>query len=179
MILFITLATIKFGNITVDTIKGEIKFDATVNKKKGWVQFLIYLDGYKWLKENCAIISEAKLSDLQKAIAILDWKLWDDIWFRKRKIQELSVLVEWNNKKIDAKELIKSKDTVDISDIIFCGSPYFDYIVLEGAPIINCFACPLLELEKKLIKEEFGAGYRLNSNIPVGRKVKIIIKKFD
>jgi hypothetical protein len=51
--------------------------------RKGGGPYLLYAHGYGWLEEESAIVTDARLADVQKAIALLDWKLWDDLWFRK------------------------------------------------------------------------------------------------
>jgi len=73
----------RIGSVSVDTKNGEIWFKGKVFKDKSWVQHLVYLEGYKWLKDESAIIAAARLVDLQRAIAILDWKLWDEIYYGK------------------------------------------------------------------------------------------------
>ncbi|MBU4047668.1 hypothetical protein KKB01_04240, partial [bacterium] len=51
----------RIGNIVIDKNKEEMYFTGRVAKTKGWVQFLIYAYGYKWLEEEAAIISDARL----------------------------------------------------------------------------------------------------------------------
>ena len=183
--------TYQIGEILVDTLKREIKFTGEVNKKEKWVQFLIYIYGYKWLKEESAIISEARLKNLQDAIALLDWKLWDELWYRKFKSRELkdkrqklSVFVKDKEKEVAAQELVLTEDVLEIGDFIYLGSPYFDSRVLEDSPRVDCKHCPLFPLEEKVLREEFKresglSGYNLNSPLflPRGTEVTIIIRQ--
>lgn len=189
--LFMGEGTYQIGEILVDTVKGEIKFSGDVYKREGWVQFLIYVDGYKWLKEESAIISTTRLVDLQKSIALLDWRLWDELWYRKlksgklrNKAQKLSVFIKYKEKEIAAKGLVLTEDELEIGDYIFLGSPYFDNRVLEDSPRVDCKHCPLFPLEEKVLREEFKresglSGYNLNSPIflPRGTEVTIIIRQ--
>lgn len=175
----------RLGDIIVDTNKGEIRFDAAeVRKREGWVQHLIYLHGYKWLKEESAIISDAKLSDLQKAIALLDWRLWDELWYEKTEDRgqrtpipsafggatgqaedrKLLLSVKWGEEEIAAQELVLTQDLLEIGDFIFLGSPYFDHIALEAPPgvdcrlcpvFLDCRLCPVFPLEERALRELF------------------------
>ncbi len=180
----------RIGGITVDTEKGQIQFQAKIFKDKGWVQHLVYLEGYKWLKEESAIISEARLSDLQKAIALLDWRLWDELWYGKTENRrqrtenrKLLVSVKRNGEEVAAQKLVLTEDKLEIGDFIFLGSPYFDHIALEAPPGVDCRLCPIFPLEEKALGELFirgsgRLGYELNSALfpPEGTKVTIIIR---
>ncbi|MBT9129966.1 MAG: hypothetical protein DDT41_00230 [candidate division WS2 bacterium] len=184
----------QLGDIVVDTIKGEIQFRAQVREKKGWVQHLVYLDGYKWLREESAIISQGKLSDLQKAIALLDWRLWDELWHRKNqkstdpvswvaRNQKLKLFIKWDEKEIAGQELVLTEDNLEIEDLIFLGSPYFDHIALEAPPGVDCRLCPVFPLEEKALRELFiresgQLGYELNlEKMPYqGAEVTIIVR---
>jgi hypothetical protein len=175
----------RLGDIVIDTVKGEIQFKAKVQKREGWVQHLVYLHGYKWIKEESAIIAQGKLSDLQKAIALLDWRLWDRLWYEKQitREKELLLFVQWDRKEIPAQELVLSEDKLEIGDFIFLGSPYFDHIALEASPGVDCRVCPIFPLEEKALRETFiresgESGYELNSERmpPQGTEVTIIIK---
>ncbi|TET93275.1 hypothetical protein E3J33_02230, partial [Candidatus Aerophobetes bacterium] len=57
----------EIGGLLVDAEKGEIHLTGRVVNHKGWVQFLFYAPGYKWLKEESAIVIDADLSSLQTA----------------------------------------------------------------------------------------------------------------
>ena len=46
-----------FGDVRVCMLKREIRFKGQVSKNEGRVQHLVYLDGYKWLKQESAIVS--------------------------------------------------------------------------------------------------------------------------
>lgn len=174
----------EIGKIYLDKISREIKFNCTVLKNKSRAQFLVYLEGYKWLKEECALLSDAKLSDLQTAISFLDWKLWDELWAKKTNVNsKIKIYIEYRGKNIEAYELIHTEKNIDIRYIIFFGSPYFDPVVLNDSPTINCEKCSFYDLEKKSLKEQFirennRSGYELNeNNMPVVRtNIKVIIK---
>lgn len=172
----------QMGDVMVDTEKGEIKFAAVVQKNKNWVQFLIYISGYKWLKKDSAIISSAELTHLQNALALLNWKMWDDIWYRKRR-QKLNIFIRYKDEEVPASNLILSRDRLHPEDIFFFGSPYFDEVVFNTAKGVDCTRCPIYPLEKKALKKLFKRksglnGYKLNSKIfpPVGEKVVVIIR---
>ncbi len=49
----------QFGKVKVDKLKNTIEFSGKVAKTSGYVDFLLYVYGYKWLKESCAIASDA------------------------------------------------------------------------------------------------------------------------
>jgi hypothetical protein len=143
------------------------------------------------LKEESAIISEARLLDLQKAIALLDWELWDELWYRKNqkskiKNQKLKLFVKWGEEEIAAQKLVLTEDKLEIGDFVFLGSPYFDPIALEAPPGVDCRLCPIFPLEEKALRELFirgsgQSGYELNSALspPKGTKVTIIIRITD
>lgn len=175
----------RLREVSIDLEKGEIYFKGKVQKTEGWVQFLIYLRGYKWLKEESAIVSDAKLADLQKAIALLDWKLWDELWHRKTD-EGLSLSIKWDREEVKAQELVLAEDRLRIGDFVFLGSPYFDQIALEAPPGVDCKLCPVFPLEKKVLSELFvresgRSGYELNpERMPAqGIEVTIVIKKGD
>ncbi|MFH1492286.1 MAG: hypothetical protein ABIE81_02960 [Candidatus Omnitrophota bacterium] len=173
----------RIGRVSVDTEKGEIQFKGRIFKDNEWVQHLLYLKGYKWLKEESAIISNAELSDLQKAIALLDWRLWDELWYRKTSNQKLLLSVKWDEEEVAAQKLVLTEDELEIGDLIFLGSPYFDHIALEAPPGVDCRLCPVFPLEEKALRETFirasgQSGYELNSAIfpSKGTEVSIILK---
>lgn len=176
----------KIGDVTVDVAKRQIQFKAYVAKNDSWVQHLIYLHGYKWLKEKSAIVSCARLVDLQRAIALLDRWLWDELWQRKGVSKELvDIRIKWNQNDILGKELIlaQDKDKLEIWDLVFLGTHYFDPIVLENAPDVKCQKCPFFPLEKKALKEMFirksgKSGYKINPKLfpSPGKEVEVIIK---
>lgn len=175
----------KIGDVSVDEDRGKIQFAGQVYKDEGPVQFLVYAHGYKWLKEESAIIANVKLVDLQRAIALLDWKLWDDLWYRKEseESKHLLLFLKWDGREIAAKEVVRTEDSLGIRDFIFLGSPYFDPIALEAAPSVDCNRCSIFPLEEKALRKEFEresgqSGYEINSHLmpPEGTQVTIIIK---
>lgn len=182
----------QLGDIVVDTLRGEIQFRAQVQKREGWVRFLVYLSSYRWLKGEAAITSPACLTDLQKAIALLDWQLWDQLWHRQITGQEIEVSLKWQGGKADANELIQLPYHLGIGDLIFLGSPLFDPLFLARCDqTIVCVAlkqryqCPLFFLQES-VKEKFtracgDAGYHLNPERlpPPGTRVTVIIRVPD
>ncbi|MBA7494418.1 hypothetical protein ES702_04994 [subsurface metagenome] len=189
----------KIGNIIIDKNKEEIYFTGRVAKTKGWVQFLIYVDGYKWLEDEAAIISNAKLKDLQLSLALLDWKYWDEFYYIKRgeeidfETEEMKLLLSWKEdnkfKTIKAKETIIIKEATDylkLPGLIFLGYPFFDSIVLNGEPHTSCLGCPFFPMEEKTLRQLFRrnsgeSGYEINTEVmpPLNTEINIIIKKLN
>jgi len=186
----------RIGNIIIDKNKEEILFSGKVAKTTGWVQFLIYVDGYKWLEEETAIISEARLKDLQLSLALLDWKYWDEFYYMKRgeeidfETEEMELLLSWKEdnifKTIKAKETIIIKETTDylrLPSFIFLGYPLFDSIVLDGKSHTSCLGCPFFPMEEKTLRQLFRrnsgeSGYEINTEVmpPLNIEINIIIK---
>ncbi len=174
----------EIGRLYVDTEKSEIHCTGQVVKSKGWVQFLFYAHGYKWLKEESAIIIDADLSSLQTAIALLDWKLWQRLWEKKNRADDIKVKLSWRNRNsILATKLLKKDGDIRFSDLIFVGSPYFDETVIGGGFSGPCSRCPLFTLEEKVLRKQFirpskKSGYFLDEDLipPEGTYLKITIK---
>ncbi|MCL0073371.1 hypothetical protein M1N93_00710 [Dehalococcoidia bacterium] len=184
---------VRFGDIIVDTAAGEIRFPGRIRQNEGWVRFLVYLTSYRWLEEEAAIISPANLIDLQKAIALLDWQLWDQLWFREITGQKIEVYLKWpGGGKAEANELIQLPYHLGIGDLVFLGSPLFDPLFLARcAQTLTCLAlkqgyqCPLFFLQES-VEEKFtraggAAGYHLNPERlpPPGTRVTVIIRVPD
>lgn len=187
----------RIGNIIIDKNKEEILFSGKVAKTTGWVQFLIYVDGYKWLEEEAAIISDARLKDLQLSLALLDWKYWDEFYYMKRGEEidfgtdEMELLLSWKEdnkfKTIKAKETIIIKKTIDylkLPGFIFLGYPFFDPTVLDGKSHTSCLNCPFFPVEEKTLRQLFRrnsgeSGYEINTEVmpPLNTEINIIIKK--
>lgn len=187
----------RIRNIIIDKNREEIHFSGKVAKTEGWVQFLIYADGYKWLEEEAAIIAEARLKDLQLSLALLDWKYWDEFYYMKRgedidfEIKELELLLRW--KEDNKFNTIKAQDTIVIKDkngylklpgLIFLGSPLFDPIVLDSELHTSCLGCPFFPVEEKTLRQLFKrssgeSGYEINTEVmpPLNTEINIIIKK--
>ena len=177
----------EIGGFFIDTEKSEIHLTGRVVKKEGWVQFLFYAHGYRWLKEESAIIIDADLASLQNAIALLDWKLWQRLWEKKGRDEDIKVTLNWENgNNILATKLLKKANDIRFSDLIFVGSPYFDEAVLGGGFSGPCSRCPLFTLEEKALRTQFirpsgKSGYFLDENLmpPKGTYLKITIKLPD
>ena len=181
----------EIGNLLVDIADGKIQFEGRVQKREGWVQHLIYLDGYRWLEEESAIISSAHLIELQNVIALIDWKLWDQLWHGECPMSEVrdprskvfKVFIEWGEEEIGADKLVLAEDRLGIGEFIFLGSPYFDYTSLIRHRGVDCELCPIFPLKQKALREKFiresgMSGYELNSSLfpPEGARVRIIIR---
>ena len=173
----------EIGGLFVDAQKSEIHLTGRVVKAEGWVQFLFYCHGYRWLKEESAIIIDADLSSLQTAIALLDWKLWQRLWEKKVRDEDIKVTLNWEGgNSILATTLLKKNDDIRFSDLIFVGSPYFDEIVIGEGFSGSCSLCPLFTLEEKALRKEFirpsgNSGYFLDEDLmpPKGTYLKITI----
>lgn len=161
-------------NLMIDSVNKIIIFTGEVNRKEGEVQFLINLKGYKWLNEKVSILSDVPLATLQKALAFLDWVLWESLYIHKKLTRKISVLIITNEKKIPAESLILGKEReVSILNLIFLGDPYWDNFILKEN-FVNCGKCPFLEEEIKFINKTFPQRYVLNTkSFPVDKKVKI------
>ena len=161
-----------------DEQSGTITFSGIVRRDSGRVQFLIYTQGYSWLEEESAIVSEVSLKDLQLATAQLDWKLFDKLWFGTAGGSELSISVEWMGERIPSDALILNGGSVSTGALTFWGSPYFDHIVLGTGTPADCFSCPIFPLEQRTLRETFSEGYELDAlqMPPIGTRVDIIME---
>ena len=180
---------VRFGDIAVCLNIREIRFRGEVRQAEGSVWLLLHLAGYQWLEETAAIVSSARLLDLQKAIALLDWKLWDQLWQGKDCGEGVEVRIDWGGDKIAANDLIDTEQRLDISDLVYLGSPFFDALFLTRCKrTMFCLAlkrrdlCPLHILhetiEAKLVRECGQRGYLLNyERLPVaGTAVTVSIR---
>ncbi|MFQ6065689.1 MAG: hypothetical protein ACE5K3_00235 [bacterium] len=176
--------TYEIGRLLVDVEKRKIHLTGRVVRTKGWVQFLFYAPGYLWLKEESAIIIDADLSSLQTAMALLDWKLWQQLWEKRSRDGDVKVKLNWENgNSVLAPKLLKKADDTGFSDLIFVGSPYFDEAVLGGRFSGPCSLCPLFTLEERALRKEFirpsgKSGYFLDEDSmpPKGISLKITIE---
>jgi len=176
---------LEFGEVTVCKETDEISFFATVKKDEGWVQHLLYLHGYQWLMEQSAIISSARLPQLQHALAVLDWELWDELWqgIDSERAKDVRVYVEHEGRRVEADTLIEADDAIYVGDIVFLGCPYFDSVALGNAAQVDCVLCPVFPLEQQALQERFvrengQTGYEINTQrmFEAGSKVEIIMK---
>jgi hypothetical protein len=178
---------VQFGDVIVDPAAREIRFYGEVRQNEGWVRFLVYLSGgYRWLMEEAAIVSPAYLVDLQKAIALLDWHLWDKLWFRESTGQEIEVFLEWQGERAEANDLLQLPYHLGIGDLILLGSPLFDPLFIARYKVCvalgDRFRCPLFFLqesvEAKFVRPSGGAGYQLDDERlpPVGTAVTVVIR---
>lgn len=189
----------RIGNIIIDKNQEEIRFSGKIAKTTGWVQFLIYVDGYKWLESETAIITEARLKDLQLSLALLDWKYWDEFYYEKKaedtdiKTPEIKweLFIQWGEsdklKMIKSNEIVTIKDKRDLLNLhhlIFLGDPLFDQIALSNEPATSCQGCPFFPVEEKTLRQLFRrksgeSGYEINTEVmpPLNTEINIIIKK--
>jgi len=174
-----------FGGITVCKVNSEISFYATVKKDEGWVQHLLYLHGYQWLKEQSAIVSDARLPELQHGFAVLNWELWDVLWqgIDSEKAYDVRVYIEYEGRKANANTLVNTTDEIHVGDMVFLGCPYFDAVALGTAAVVDCALCPVFPLEQEALQERFvrennESGYEINTYemFDVGSRVEVIIK---
>ena len=174
-----------FGAITVCKVNSEISFYATVKKDEGWVQHLLYLHGYQWLKEQSAIVSDARLPELQHGFAVLDWELWDELWqgIDSEKAYDVRVYIKYGERKVNANTLVNTSDEINVVDIVFLGCPYFDAVALGTTAAVDCALCPVFPLEQEALQERFvrensESGYEINAHdmFDVGSKVEVVIK---
>ena len=167
----------EIDHLFVDTEKREIYLTGRVVKTKGWMQSLFYAYGYKWLEKESAIIIGADLSSLQTAIALLDWKLWQRLWEKRSRNEDVKVTLKWENgNNILATKLLEEADNICFFDLIFIGSPYFDEIVIGEGFSGPCSRCPLFALEERALRKEFirpsgKSGYFLNQDLMPPREL--------
>jgi hypothetical protein len=174
-----------FGDVSVCKENSEIRFYATVKKDVGWVQHLLYLHGYQWLEEQSAIVSDARLPELQHGIAVLDWELWDELWqgIDSDRAFDVRVYFEHEGKRVKANSLVNTDDEIHAGDIVFLGCPYFDAVALGTIAEVDCVLCPVFPLEQEALHERFvrengESGYEINVRemFDRGSKVEVIIK---
>lgn len=176
---------LSFGDVTVFKTNSEIRFYATVKKAEGWVQHLLYVQGYQWLEEQSAIVSQARLPQLQHAFAVLDWELWDELWqgIDSDRAFDVRVYFEHEGKRVKANSLVNTDDKIHAGDIVFLGCPYFDAVALGTIAEVDCALCPVFPLEQEALQERFvrengESGYEINVRemFDSGSKVEVIIK---
>lgn len=168
--------------ILVDRENKQVRFNGEVMKDRGKVQFLIYAIGYKWLREESAIVSEVKLKDLQNAIATIDPVLWDDFYVKGNHPDRLTLSVIFNGKKVEANKLVRAEDSIGVEHLIFLGSTYFDPVVLDNPSVLDCSQCLLFPMEEKILRASFKrpsnqSGYEINTDLfpDKGKEVTVII----
>jgi hypothetical protein len=126
-----------------------IVFDVEPNFSPKEKYFLFYFNGYPWLKDYCIFVSSSSLRELQTAIAMIDWQLWDKIYTKKfsPKLKiEIYTNIGWES--LDDILLIKNFNPYQTT---FWGSLAYDNIVLERSYTTNkCSSCDLLPLEESL-----------------------------
>jgi len=135
--------------ISVSKEDKTISFDAEINYSQKEKYFLFYFNGYPWLKDYSIFISSTPLRELQTAIAILDWQLWDKIYTKKFSPKlKIEIYTDTGWESLDNILLIKNFNSYQT---IFWGSPVYDNIVLERSyATTKCSSCDFLPLEESL-----------------------------
>ena len=176
----VNLPQVPEGIIAMEEKVGRVSFSGVVARDSGEVTFLISTQGYPWVEEESAILSDVRLNDLQVALAMMNQSLFDEVWLGKDEGAGIEVFVSWDGEVQSARTLVESDEHLDSARLIFFGSPYFDHIALEGG-VSDCAGCPLFPLEQRAMREQFvrksgKAGYRLSVLMPPkGTKVLIIL----
>lgn len=174
-----------FGEVTACKTEATIRFSGVVRQDVGWVQHLFALNGYQWLEEKAAIVSLAQLSDLQKAFALLDWQLWDQLWqgIESQAAYAVQVYVHFAGQTLMAQTLLEAPDVLSVGDLIFLGCPYFDAVALSASSALDCSLCPVLPLEQaalgqRFVRENGASGFTLSKHriLPLGSRVEVVIK---
>jgi len=174
-----------FGEVTVCKTTATIRFSGVVNQDTGWVQHLFALNGYQWLEEKAAIISPANLADLQKAFALLDWQLWDQLWqgIDSQTAYAVQVYVYYAGQTSPARTFVEAPDVLNVGDLIFLGCPYFDAVALSASADLACALCPVLPLEQAALGPRFvrangASGFTINAYrmLPAVSRVEVVIK---
>ncbi len=136
---------------TISVLKEDkiIMFDAETNFSLKEKYFLFYFNGYPWLKDYCIFITSSPLRELQTAIAMIDWQLWDKIYAKKFS-PKLKIEI-YTDTKWESLENVLSLTNFNSYQTTFWGSPIYDNIVLERSYTTNkCSGCELLPLEESL-----------------------------
>jgi hypothetical protein len=169
----------QFGLIAVDTSRRTIVFPGQVVRDTGRVLTLIALTGYRWLEDSAAIVSRARLLDLQQAIAAIEWALWDSLWTGRHPGRPAVLTVE----NRDGRQIVGRGAEFDLENLIFLGTPEFDPIVLSSGEDADCRTCPVFDREREFIIESLRRrsgliGYRLNDRqLPgAGTEVQVSIR---
>lgn len=176
----------RFGKVEADTLGGEITFPARVRVDRGPVRYLLNLQGYLWLDEESALVSPARLLDLQQALALLDWEFWED--YRMAVLEGRSPPEGPFSLRLARERNGEGREVPGeggLAGFLFLGSPYFDGLVLAASPG-DCLACPLYPLEREaveLLQERAGlsGGFSLPDDLlpPPGSEVSVILTRTD
>ncbi len=160
----------KFGGIVADVQKRLIIFEARINKTSGIALFLIHLSGYNWLREKAAIVSDEKLANLQKAVALIDWRLWDEIYAQNLKSasDRLRIILSQGVVYMDSRELV-ADNKIYASEILFLGNPVYDSVALSESDSALCNICPIFPAEKKEILSSLKSpdGFQISEKIKI------------
>lgn len=174
---------VNFSEVTVRRSENSVSFSGVVTRDKGWVQFLIYAPGYKWLEQECAITAMTSLASVQCAIADLDWKVWEDLWAQGKRVFGIDVWITHNEIRYRAQDLVSASEDLCLKDLMFVGSPYFDTVALDPKSAGICASCPLYPVEQDLLRQEAiresgRSGYDLihERMPPTGARVEITVR---
>ena len=138
-----------FPTIFVSKEDRFIMFDTSINFSVKEKYFLFYFVGYPWLKDYCVFTTSSSLKELQTAIALIDWQLWDKIYTQKYN-PKLKIEIYTDTGWISLDKVLQIKN-FNFYQTTFWGSPIYDSIVLERNYTTNkCVGCDLLPLEESL-----------------------------
>ncbi len=163
----------RLGEVLVDLESGEAVFPAEVRANADEVRFLANLRGYLWLDEESALVSPARLLDLQQALALLDWEFWEEYrlsLLEGRPVPDggFTLRLSWEENGEIRDEAVGWSGRENPAELIFLGSPYFDEFVLGASPA-DCRACPLFPLEKEAIDRlQSRSGLASSFTVPEG-----------
>ncbi|MEN3014127.1 MAG: hypothetical protein ABDH23_05920 [Endomicrobiia bacterium] len=164
-----------FSQIEVDRFNKTISFKAYLNDTPSEKYFIFYFQSYPWIRDYAIFCSSAPLKELQTALALIDWELWNKIYTNKFSPQmEIKILHE--NQWFLIHEIMKLKN-LNTYQTIFWGLPGYDEVVLnDGYYVSRCSGCELLPLEQSLILGTLQPlNYKLIKNLK-GKEIKIKIK---
>lgn len=140
-----------FNTIEIDKNNRTITFEAKLNLTNNEKYFLFYFQGYPWIKDYCIFVSSCELKDLQVAVALIDWELWDKIYTKKFS-PHLEIKFLEDDKWLNLFEYIELKN-FNSYQTIFWGNPLYDELVLKNTYNNNfiCQSCNFLPLEQSNI----------------------------
>ncbi len=154
LITFISCCTKKTNHIH-KTIKYNleertIEFDCYLNSTQKEKYFIFCFKGYPWLEEYSIFLSSSPLRELQNTVALIDWKLWDDI-YTKNYSQKLKIELLIDGEWLPIEKVIRFEN-FELSQTIFWGHPTYDSSVLErNYKTSVCNSCEILTFEKSII----------------------------
>jgi len=153
--------------------KAEIYFAGSINNVTQSVQFLLSPQ-LPNIQIRCLIPAEVKLVDLQNAIALLDWRYWEQL--RASNDASLELLVQWkensDTKQVKAAEVVKERQ-LKLGDLIFLGTEFQWQELALTQPGLSS-ACPIVPSQE----EQQRVAYEVSSSLlpPSGTQVTLILR---